>query len=53
VAELVDHDVSRMAELVETYLDLPPGIVDAAVVAIAERLQLTEIATWIGGTSQS
>jgi uncharacterized protein len=45
VAELVDHDVSRMAELVETYLDLPLGIVDAAVVAIAERLQLTEIAT--------
>jgi uncharacterized protein len=25
--------------------DLPLGIVDAAVVAIAERLQLTEIAT--------
>jgi predicted nucleic acid-binding protein len=45
VAELVDHDVSRMAELVETYLDLPLGLVDAAVVAIAERLQLTEIAT--------
>jgi hypothetical protein len=34
-----------MAELVGTYLDLPLGIVDAAVVAIAERLQLTEIAT--------
>jgi uncharacterized protein len=34
-----------MAELVESYLDLPLGIVDAAVVAIAERLALTEIAT--------
>jgi uncharacterized protein len=34
-----------MAELVGAYLDLPLGIVDAAVIAIAERLQLTEIAT--------
>ncbi len=33
-----------MAELVETYIDLPLGIVDAAVIAIAERLRLTEIA---------
>jgi predicted nucleic acid-binding protein len=28
-----------------TYLDLPLGIVDAAVVAVAERLNLTEVAT--------
>jgi hypothetical protein len=34
----------RMAELVETYLDLPPGIIDAAVAAIAERFGLTGIA---------
>jgi predicted nucleic acid-binding protein len=34
-----------MAELVDTYLDLPLGIVDAAVVAIAERLGLSEVAT--------
>jgi predicted nucleic acid-binding protein len=40
-----DQDIRRMAELVETYVDLPLGIVDAAVIAIAERLQLTEIAT--------
>jgi uncharacterized protein len=45
VAELGDRDVSRMAELVETYLDLPLGIVDAAVIAIAERLQVGEVAT--------
>jgi predicted nucleic acid-binding protein len=45
VAELEDGDIRRMAELVESYLDLPLGIVDAAVVAIAERLALTEIAT--------
>jgi uncharacterized protein len=45
IAELEDQDIGRMTELVETYLDLPLGIVDAAVIAIAERLQLTEIAT--------
>jgi len=45
IAELEDRDIRRMAELVESYLDLPLGIVDAAVVAIAERLALTEIAT--------
>jgi uncharacterized protein len=45
VAEVEDGDVSRMAELVEKYLDLPLGIVDAAVIAIAERLRLTEVAT--------
>jgi len=45
VAEVEDDDVARMAELVETYLDLPLGIVDAAVIAIAERLRLTEVAT--------
>jgi uncharacterized protein len=45
IAELQDQDIRRMAELVEAYLDLPLGIVDAAVIAIAERLQLIEIAT--------
>ncbi len=35
----------RMAELVDAYLDLPLGIVDAAVIAIAERLGLKEVAT--------
>src|SRR5258708_10398183 len=45
VAELEDDDIPRMAELVDTYLDLPLGIVDAAVVAIAERLRRAEVAT--------
>jgi len=45
VAELHDDDIKRMAELVEAYISLPLGIVDAAVVAIAERLKLTEVAT--------
>src|SRR5690242_21369087 len=34
VAELEDQDIRRMAKLVETYRDLPLGIVDAAVIAI-------------------
>jgi predicted nucleic acid-binding protein len=38
IAELRDSDIERMAGLVETYLDLLLGIVDAAVVAIAEVL---------------
>jgi predicted nucleic acid-binding protein len=45
IAELEDQDIRRMAGLVQTYVDLPLGIVDAAVIAIAERLQLIEIAT--------
>jgi hypothetical protein len=45
VAELEGRDIERMAELVETYLDLPLGVVDATVVAVAERLNLTEVAT--------
>jgi predicted nucleic acid-binding protein len=38
-------DLDRMAELVETYADLPLGTVDASVVAVAERLGLTAVAT--------
>ena len=38
-------DLERMAELVETYADLPLGTVDAGVVATAERLGQAEIAT--------
>lgn len=41
--ELTDYE--RMAELVETYADFPLGTTDAAVVAAAERLDITEIAT--------
>ena len=45
VAEVEEGDISRIAELVEQYVSLPLGIVDAAVIAIAERLNLTEVAT--------
>jgi hypothetical protein len=35
VAEVEEGDISRIAELVEQYVNLPLGIVDAAVIAIA------------------
>ena len=38
-------DLERMAELVETYADLRLGTVDASVVALAERLGATTLAT--------
>ena len=38
-------DLARTAELVRTYADLPLGAVDASVIAVAERLNLTEVAT--------
>lgn len=38
-------DYSRAAALVNRYADLPLGAVDAAVIAVAERLRITEIAT--------
>jgi hypothetical protein len=38
-------DLSRMAELIETYADLRLGAVDASVIATAERLGATVIAT--------
>lgn len=39
------QDLVRMAELVLKYGDLPLGTVDASVVALAERLDITRIAT--------
>lgn len=45
VVELMTTDYARMADLVVTYGDLPLGTTDAAVVAIAERLKLTDVAT--------
>jgi predicted nucleic acid-binding protein len=38
-------DLERVAELVRVYGDLPLGTADAAVVATAERLGVTAIAT--------
>jgi uncharacterized protein len=38
-------DWLRIAELVSHYRDLPLGTVDASVVAVAERLGISEVAT--------
>jgi predicted nucleic acid-binding protein len=38
-------DWLRIAELVAMYRDLPLGTVDASVIAAAERLDITQIAT--------
>jgi predicted nucleic acid-binding protein len=45
VEELTPADWARIRGLVERYADLPLGGTDASVVAIAERLNATEIAT--------
>jgi hypothetical protein len=39
------EDFARMAELVETYADLPLGGTDASVIALAERLRATTLVT--------
>lgn len=38
-------DYERMAELVDTYADLRLGMVDASIVAVAERLGITSVFT--------
>lgn len=45
IEQLEPADVERSAVLVATYRDLPLGTVDASVVAAAERLGITQIAT--------
>jgi predicted nucleic acid-binding protein len=43
--DLSSGDYARMADLVTAYESLPLGTTDASVVAIAERLGLTDVAT--------
>ena len=43
--DLTSANYARMAELVEQYHDLPLGTSDASVIALAERLDVDEIAT--------
>ena len=43
--ELTAEDYRRSAELVLTYKDLPLGTTDATVIALCERLGLSEVAT--------
>jgi len=45
LAPLQPEDLERMAALVVQYADLSLGAVDASVIALAERLNVTEIAT--------
>ena len=45
VEVLTEADFVRIAELVEVYADMPLGGADASVVAIAERLGETVVAT--------
>lgn len=45
VEPVAPADWIRVAELVAQYRDLPLGTVDASVVATAERLGLSEVAT--------
>ena len=42
---LENEDLSRSADLIDTYADLPLGFVDASIVAMAERLGVTSILT--------
>lgn len=44
-ADLMPRDLARMADLVKAYGDLPLGGVDASVVAVAERLGISAVAT--------
>ena len=43
--DLTVADYARMSELVEQYDDLPLGTTDASVIAVAERLGVTDLAT--------
>jgi len=43
--ESVSADLERIAELVAKYDDLPLGTVDASVIALAERLNITTVVT--------
>jgi uncharacterized protein len=43
--EMVEADWTRAVELIENYADLDLGLVDASIVAVAERLSVRTIAT--------
>jgi hypothetical protein len=45
VVDLVRADYTRTADLVDTYENLSLGFVDAAIVAVAERMGITRVAT--------
>jgi uncharacterized protein len=45
VEPLTIQDYGRMSELTRKYSDLPLGAADACVIAVAERLNVTELIT--------
>jgi predicted nucleic acid-binding protein len=45
VEPVLDSDWPRITELMDSYLDLPLGMVDASVIALAERRGVDVIAT--------
>lgn len=45
VVNLTPVDLDRIAELTAQYIDHPLGVTDASIIAVAERLKITEIAT--------
>jgi uncharacterized protein len=45
VVDLIERDYDRIAELLRTYADLRVGFVDAAVLAVVERLREPKLAT--------
>lgn len=45
VEPVLDSEWSRIAELVDQYSDMPLGMADASVIALAERHKAREIAT--------
>src|SRR6185312_4966315 len=46
VEPVLDSEWGRIAQLTEQYLDLPLGMTDASVVALAERHELDTIASF-------
>jgi len=42
--DITIDDYTRMTDLAATYIDRPMGVTDASVIAVAERLGITEIA---------
>jgi uncharacterized protein len=45
IEDLTDSDYRRVRDLLRTYADLRVGFVDAAVLAVVERLRETKLAT--------
>ncbi len=43
--DITPADLARMADLMRRYRGFPLGITDASVIAVAERVKVTEVAT--------